>query len=148
MFDKIRKLFSPPTFENDVTQTRTARLLYTLLLLQIAVSITVGPLLFFTTSDVELVDLLTIALIIGVLGISLGLLAALHRGHVRPVGLVVLLMLFAVAFVNAVFFGGIRSSNVVGFALVIAVSGLLLGGNTALVFPGFNVTGGLVFVFF
>lgn len=146
MFDKIRQLLSPPTFENDLAQTRTARLLYTLLLLQIAVSITVGPLLFFTTSNVEPVDLLTIALIIGVLGVSLGLLAALHRGYVRSVGLVVSLMLFTVAFVNVAFFGGVRSSNAVGFALVIAVSGLLLGGNAALAFTGLSVISGLVLV--
>lgn len=144
MLDKIRQLLSPPTFENDVAQTRTARLLYTLLLLQIAVSITVGPLLFFTSSDTESADPLMIAVVIGVLGVSLGLLAALHRGYVRFVGLVVSLMLFVVVLVNVAFFGGIRSSNVVGFALVIAVSGLLLGGNAAIVFTGLSIIGGLV----
>ncbi len=143
MLDKIRQYLSPPTFENDVAQTRTARLLNILMLLQIATSITVGPLLFFTSSDTESADLLTITIIIGVLVVSLGLLVALHRGHVRPVGLVVSLMLFAVAFANVAFFGGINSSNAVGFALVIAVSGLLLGGNTALVFTGLSVIAGL-----
>lgn len=144
MFDKIRQLTSPPTFGNDVTQMRTARLLNTLLLLQIAVSITVGPFLFFTSSDTESADLLMIAVVIGVLGVSLGLLAALHRGYVRIVGLVVSLMLFIVVFVNVAFFGGIRSSNAVGFALVIAVSGLLLGGNAAIVFTGLSILGGLI----
>jgi putative methionine-R-sulfoxide reductase with GAF domain len=146
MLDKIRQLLSPPTFENDVAQTRTARLLYTLLLLQIAVSITVGPLLYFTSSDTKLADLMTTSVIIGVIGLSFGLLAALHRGHVRSVGLVVSLMLFTVAFVNVAFFGGIRSNNAVGFALVIAVSGLLLGGNAAIAFTGLSVIGGLVLV--
>ena len=148
MFDKIRKLLSPPTFENDATQTRTARLLYTLLLLQIAVSITVGPLLFFTSPDPASADLLMTSVVVGVIALSLGLLAALHRGYVRSVGLVVTLMLFAVVFVNVAYFGGIRSNNAVGFALVIAVSGLLLGGNAALAFTGLSVIAGLVLVIF
>ncbi|MEJ2746497.1 MAG: GAF domain-containing protein [Anaerolineae bacterium] len=146
MFDKIRQLLSPPTFENDVTQTRTARLLNTLLLLQIGALITVGPLLFLTSTDTNPTDLVTMAITIGMIGVSLGLLVALHRGYVRPVGLVVSLMLFVVAFVNVAFFGGIRSNNAVGFALVIAVSGLLLGGNAAMVFTGLSVIAGLALV--
>jgi putative methionine-R-sulfoxide reductase with GAF domain len=146
MFDKIRQLLSPPTFENDVTQTRTARLLNTLLLLQIGALITVGPLLFLTASDTEAADIVTLAITIGMIGVSLGLLVALRRGYIRPVGLVVSLMLFAVAFVNVAFFGGIRSNNAVGFALVIAVSGLLLGGNAAMIFTGLSVIAGLVLV--
>jgi putative methionine-R-sulfoxide reductase with GAF domain len=42
----------------------------------------------------------------------------------------------------------VRSFNTVGFALVIAVSGLLLGGNAALGFTGLTVIGALVLVIF
>lgn len=144
MFDKIQQILAPPTFGDDELKTRTARLLNTILLLMIAVSAVMVPFLYLSSSDSIYEDPFTFVVGVFAVTLSTALLVVLRRGYIQATGIVLSLMLYAIVFVNAAFFGGISSSNVVGFALVIAAAGLLLGGQAAMIFTGLSIGGSLV----
>ncbi|MCB9445254.1 MAG: hypothetical protein H6669_13585 [Ardenticatenaceae bacterium] len=131
MFKKIQKLVAPPTFADDELKTRTARLLNTTLFLMIAISLVMVPYLYLTTSGSIYTDPSTFLIGVVTVTLSIALMFALRRGHVQLTGIFLSLNLYGIAVVNAIFFGGVGSSNMVVFALTVAAAGLFLGGRGA-----------------
>lgn len=144
MFEKIQQLLAPPTFADDELRTRTAKLLNTILLLMIVVSAVMIPTLYLTTAVSIYADPVTF--VIGAVSVILSfiLLTALRRGYIQLASMGLSLLIYGIAFVNAAYFGGVNSSNMVGFTLVIGVAGLLIGGRASIIFTALSIMGGLI----
>ncbi|MDX1688454.1 MAG: ATP-binding protein [Candidatus Promineifilaceae bacterium] len=121
-------LFGPPTFE-DEDNARIASRLYTLLLafLLVATALTIFYL-------VVQVDQLVLSVAITGASALLYLIAiwVLNRGYLRVAGGILILHLFTITTWIALNFDGIYDTSLVVYFLLIAVTGLLLGGNAAL----------------
>lgn len=120
--------FGPPAFE-DEDDARIASRLYTILLafLLVATALTI----FYLVVQVD-----QLALSISITGASalLYLVAiwALNQGYLRVAGGILILHLFSITTWIALNFDGIYDTSLVVYFLLIAVTGLLLGGNAAL----------------
>ena len=122
------KLFGPPSFE-DEDDARIATRLYTILLafLLVATALTA----FYLIVQVD-----PLLLSVSITGASALLyliaIGVLKRGYLRVAGGILILHLFTITTWIALNFDGIYDTSLVVYFLLIAVTGLLLGGNAAL----------------
>jgi GAF domain-containing protein len=128
-WDKIKRLFAPPIFEGDEDKTHIAGLLNTLVmgaLVVLSASFVVA--MAMTTSLLEQVAVVTIlGLLFLMIVISKGLL---QSGRLRPASIVFIIGLW-LAFAQIYVFSAGRLDDLVFFAAVIVVAGLLLGQRAA-----------------
>ena len=137
MLIRIRQLLAAPVFDNE-DQTRTARLLNTILLALLAAAVlTVVSILIYLPygPPVEISSMFTLlAGIVLVVAIG-GLLLLTRRGYVRLTSSVLLFLLWLVMTAWICGVSGIASdSSPIQYALIIVLAGLLLGGRGAVVF--------------
>jgi len=126
----IRGLLASPVFEGDEEKTRTASVLNTLLmsgLLLLAVAVVSVP--FLIVQQVEAVMLMAIVFLLMVISKAL-----MHRGQVRPAGMLYVSGMWAL-FAGFVFIsGGVLSSFTVFYVAIAVIGGVLLGPRMALFF--------------
>jgi PAS domain S-box-containing protein len=120
-----RRFFAAPVFEDDEAKTRLAYLLNAILMVVLATSVLGSAVVII----VEPAGGLSFNLIFGLamIVVTLVLRLFLHRGHIRTLGLLLASALWAGVTVTLATSGGVRNANVVGYFLLIAVTGLLLG---------------------
>ncbi len=129
MLHLIRKIITPPVFE-DETRTRKAGLLNTMLLIILVSSLIAVPALLILNAANAMLNVLLVTPAIVAAG---ALLYLLHRGYLdfASVSLAVVLLIAATA--NTWFYDGIRGLTSTYF-MVIAVITLLSSRNTMLIF--------------
>jgi GAF domain-containing protein len=133
MLTWIKRLTAAPVFEDDEEKTRNAALLNIVLWATLAIIAAAAfPLIFFneTPADVVLsaVMVITFLLLVG------GLVLLLHRGRVRLASTLMCVLLLVTITVTIFLFGGLRTTGVAGYLLVVFIAGLLLGGRGLLTF--------------
>lgn len=131
MWDRIRRWFLPPVFEEEPDKTDSAKLLNAFLLMALAavIAYTGGTVIVGggTASGVWIV--------LGAFSIlALGALFLLRQGFVKPVGILVVLLMWALCTALVMQYGGIHDEVVPGYFVAIAAAGLILGGRGLLGF--------------
>ena len=139
----IRKLFAPPIFEDEI-KTQQANLLNVILWVLICV-----PIPFMIYSIVFAPQSLNRALIQTAFGetINIILLMMLHRGYVRAASMAQVGAFWFFFTVTALTGTGVQSeAYLLGYGLVIAIGGLLLGGTGALITTLMSLVTGAIMV--
>ncbi len=130
MFDWIRRMMTPPAFE-DENKARSARVLNDFLWALLLSSLLLVPILhLFSPRTRWVLDVIFIS----VAAVSGGMLVLLHRGGVRWVGAVISSVLWAAFTIPVYSYDGINDSGVVGYFVVIIMSSLILGSGAVFVF--------------
>ncbi len=132
---QMRRYFTPPIFEEE-SKTRTARLLYVvLLILALSAMFMIASLLVLEGFPRNIEDAFTPLAGVAMICIAGVLVFLVHRGHLAGSSIVVLLMLWGTTTVWIYVFAGgiIGDMSVLIYTVVIVLAGLLLGkyGATA-----------------
>lgn len=139
MLESIKRLLSPPVFADDEEKTQQARLLNTILLINILVWTL--ALLALPFSDYALTGL---AVIVSLLGLGFAGRALMRAGHVRLAAQAFTTLLWLATTGAVVISGGVSSPETAGYVTVIAAAGLLSGLSTLLVFSGVSLVAVIV----
>lgn len=141
--NSLKKLLTPPVFQDEV-KTQQAFMLHVILLTLMLVPIPFVMYHLFIASDH-----LERSLIQSVIGetVNIGLFILLRRGYVRAAS-ILQVSAFWLFFVIAALTGdGVQgSSYLLGFSLVIAIAGILLGGRGAAIFTVLSLAFGIALV--
>jgi PAS domain S-box-containing protein len=138
MLDRIRKGLRPPVFE-DEDKTRAARLLNTILLTTLALSMVFGVVIV-TVSSRAVVSLVVTGILVL---LQVGTLFLARRGHVQLASTWLVSVLWAIVTLGALTAGGVRSASFSTFTVIIVIAGLLSGGRAGLGFAGLSTVAGL-----
>ena len=133
MVTRIRRILAAPRFP-DEDKTRTAGLLNTLLWALLAA---VGS---FAAVGLAL-PRAALALAFAGAAVLAGLaaLVLMRRGHVRVASLLLVVFVWVLLSVAAVFYIGVYSAAVFGYVVITLISGLLLGGRAGFLVGGLSV---------
>jgi GAF domain-containing protein len=124
----LRRLLAPPVFEGDEEKTRIAGLLNTILLTQFFVTVIPAINLIFAPAEGPFFLIPIIFIVPLVL-----MIIFMHRGHIRPVSIALIVFLLVVAGLLGVFSGGQPLVAITYYPLIIVIAGLLLGGTSAVI---------------
>ena len=140
----IRRLLSPPVFE-DILKTQQAYLLNIILWVLIFVPV---PFVIYTlTITPENISRTMIQTIIGET-VNVILLFMLHRGYVKTASIVQVGAFWLFFTVTAITGAGVQAeAYLLGYGLVIAIAGVLLGGRGALVVTALSLFAGGLMVY-
>jgi len=127
--NRLKKIFAPPVFKDEV-KTQQAYLLNIILWVLICVPVPfVMYTLFFTPERMNR----TLAQTVFGETVNLTLLVMLHRGHVRAASIIQVVAFWFFFTVTAITGTGVQSeAYLLGYGLVIAIAGIVLGGRGAL----------------
>jgi PAS domain S-box-containing protein len=138
----LKRLFTPPTFEDEV-KTRQANLLNIILWGLILI-----PIPYVLFQWIVAPENVRRALIQGLVGeiINVILLYVLHRGYVRTASILQVCMFWLFFTVSALTSGGVHGeAYLLGYPLVIVIAGILLGESaTTLITLASLISGGLM----
>jgi len=135
----IRQLLAPPVFD-DEEKTRRAALLNFVLWAMVALSTA-----FLAAVLPSSREPLRVGPALAVTGLSLLGLRLMHRGHVRPVSLVLMVLMWINVAPLVFQAGGIRHFSSGTYLVVILIAGLLLGGRAAVVFAALSLLAAAAF---
>lgn len=138
--DRVRRLFSPPTF-SGIEQTQTANLLNALLLIMIGA--TFAAVLSVPASQNRAGSLAAIGALLAVEAMAYILL---HRGLLRASAILLTIGSWLILVTLSVITGGFINTPFVALVVIIAIAGLLLGGRTGFVFAVMSSLAGLGFL--
>jgi GAF domain-containing protein len=131
MLTRIRQFLAPPVFEGDEDKTRTARMLNVLLWASLAIVLT--SLLTLLVTPYILATLLSVG------SFALPILSSqvlMRRGRVQLAGGLYSFILLVLATAFPILSGGVNSSMVTEFLVVVCVAGLLLRGRVTFILVG------------
>ena len=135
----LKRILTPPVFEDEI-KTEKAYLFHVILWTLVCVPI--PYLLFIFTKGTQYQ---TRALIQAGFGeaINIFLLAMLRRGHVRLASILQISAFWLFFTLTAITGNGVQGeAYLLGYGLVIAIAGILLGGGGALIFTFLSLTSG------
>src|SRR6266498_4734311 len=139
----LKKILTPPVFEDEV-KTEQAYLLHVILWTLICVPIPYLLFIFLKGTQYELRALIQSG--VGE-GINFILLIMLHRGYVRSTSIIQVSAFWLFFTTTAVTGSGVQGeAYLLGYGLVIAVAGILLGRIGALIFTILSLTSGWLMV--
>jgi methyl-accepting chemotaxis protein len=133
MWKKIRKLTTPPFFEEDEDKTRTARLLNSVLWPMLVLVAIATPFMLAVDQDPESRRFTSITLAI-MIPTVVGSILLMRRGHVRLASAALSFSILVILTLSLYKYGGIRNTTSTGYLLVILLAGLLMGRLGALIF--------------
>ena len=142
MWTWIRKVLKPPVLEN-AEDALAASLLHTILLIFAAAGFIVPLLLNFVAlldpKDEIPFEIVTVVIGLVVPALAFGLIELLHRGNIRLSSIIMTGTLFLLTTFTIISFRGTRDTASSMYILVIAMAGLLLGGQAAIIFMALGV---------
>ncbi len=139
MFSSIRRISTPPSFE-DEEKTHSARLLHAMLLiLTLVIPISTGLLVYTYRAQGQAFDWSTAWIGALITAISIGLLILTHRGNIKSSSIVITLLLLGVVFYASFSYGGILDTSVAAYLLIIILAGILLGGRSVFIFTVLSI---------
>ncbi len=138
----IKNLFTPPVFE-DAEKTVTARLLYIILAVDVAICfVFIIPFYYFASERFgRYIVLATIVLITS--GLSF---YATRRGHIRIASIILVTSLWVSIMIAALTSGGVEASIYIGSAVLIVMAGMLLGDRAAIVTAITSIVAGAIMI--
>jgi PAS domain S-box-containing protein len=125
----LKKLLSPPIFD-DEDQTLEARLLHTILLALMGVTLFTFIMPLLVTDSVLSPPVLYLVLVAG-LGVLAGLMALMRRGYIQWASRILVGLFWCIITVLAAASGGPRAPAYFGYPVVVTLAGLLLGGRAS-----------------
>ena len=134
MWSWIRRLVAPPVFEDDAEKTNAAQILNGVVWFNIMVWVLVLGALPFTEYPY-----LGLGIVSGLMLFAIGVLLALHRGHVQAVGQGFVVFLWIATSALIALSGGINNPETSGFVIVIMAAGLLLGIRSAIFYASLTL---------
>lgn len=123
----IKQFLAPPVFPDDEEKTRIARLLHTILLTQLFV--TVVPVLSLILAPAS--RAVVVPILIAFLLLVIGMLYFMWRGFIRATSIALITFLLVTTAIFGVYSGGKPMVIIAYYPLIIVIAGLLLGGNGA-----------------
>jgi GAF domain-containing protein len=141
MLGWIRKFMGVPVFEGDEDKSRVARLLSAVLWASLIVMLVYGISTLAFPNPREALSFVSI-----VIAVNLIALLLMRRGHVQTASLVFLSTVWVFLSLVALAFGGIDGTAVFGYAVVVVMAGLLLGGFGGIIFAVLSIVAGLALV--
>lgn len=138
MFTRLKSLLAAPVFA-DEERTRTVRLLNPV----VWTALIVTGLYTIVVALGETVAGPHLAFLSLVLGLELGVLGLMRRGHVHWASILFVSIGWCLLVISAYFFGGVSDSSFDALAIIILMAGLLLGGRVGVVLAGVSVIAGL-----
>jgi GAF domain-containing protein len=145
MLTYLRKLFSPPVFENDDEKTRSAAVLFPILVGTIVLLILY--LLYRILSQPNSVLTLTTAFLVFIILLSLGLLFVVRRGNMRLASYIFVTCGWIALTVQAWTFSGLRDISIIAYVVVILASGLLIGLRSSIGYATLSLIAGWAFAY-
>jgi PAS domain S-box-containing protein len=138
----MKNLLTPPVFE-DAEKTVTARLLYVILAIDVAICfVFLIPFYYFAPERLgRYLVLATIVLITS--GLSL---YATRKGHTRIASIILVASLWASIMIAALTSGGVEASIYIGSAVLIVMAGMLLGDRAAIVTAIASIVAGAIMI--
>ncbi len=138
MWNRIRKLTTPPFFEQDAEETRKARLLNSILWPMLVLVGAATPIMLAVDQDPESrgFTLITMAVMVPAI---VGSILLMRRGRVQPAGAVLSFSILIVLTHSLYKYGGIRNTTSTGYLLIILMAGLLMGRRGALIFGSLSM---------
>lgn len=133
MWDSIKRLFSPPVFE-DEDKTRRAAFLNPMLWIFIAVCVVATPIFVFLPNPE-----ISLPIVAGFTLVNSGLMWLLRRGSVSAASSLFLSVLALLMTSVSIFLGGTQSATYWSFVVIVVAASLLLGGRWGMVFAGLSV---------
>ena len=134
MIGQIRKFLAPPVFKDDEEKTRIARLLNLILIIVTTLVMLFSvPALFITPAIGR------VLIELGLLFLSIMMIALLHRGHVYPVGYIFTFALWFMISFGTYAAGGFRGSTMSSYFGIILIAGLLLGHWGGVIFGTLSI---------
>jgi GAF domain-containing protein len=134
MFDRVRQFFAPPVFEEDADKTRIARLLNLILWANLVVWVLGLFALPLAENPLAVIPILGAMILPG-----FGALALMRSGRVQLAGSLFIFILWVAVTGLLLVSDGVRSPMILGYATVIIVAALLLGGRAAIAFAGLTI---------
>lgn len=129
----IFQILAPPVFD-DEEETRRAALLNVVLWAMVALSTTFLAVLLPSSREPLRLGPALVITVLGAVGLRF-----MHRGHVRPVSLVLMTLMWLNVAPLVYSAGGIRHFSSGTYLVVILIAGLLLGGRAAIVFSALSL---------
>ncbi|MFL5803024.1 MAG: two-component system sensor histidine kinase NtrB [Roseiflexaceae bacterium] len=143
MLHRVQRLVAPPIFEGDEEKTYAARLLNTALLTLLA-----GTLLYSVLAPLVAAFLVRRLAIDGaMIGLLIGMLLALRRGHVRFAGRATVAGIWVLLTLTALISGGVRAPAFSGYIVVVLGAGILVGRRAAISVAVLSIAAGLAMVY-
>ena len=138
MWIRIRRLFDPPVFEGDEEKTGTARLINSIIWLNLAMWVlALISVLFLPQPGLGILIILSL-MIVGIGGI-----VALRLGYVQLVARAFVSFLWISVSILVAISGGIVNPQTMGFVIIIMAAGLLSGTRSAILFTGLCILSAL-----
>ena len=133
----FKDMFSPPVFE-DEEKSRIARILGIILWAIIAV---VGALIITWLVTGQSNELGAYAFLANgvIIAVSMGLLLLIHRGHVKPAGLIFVIFLWTNISFQAFTSDGVRGSAAIIYMTIMVLAGLLVSWKSSVVFAVLSI---------
>ncbi len=142
MLARLRQFLAPPSFE-DEDRSHLARLLNTILIALLAMTLVSNTIVVILVSDRELsVIAHSIVMLFG-----LGAFWLIRQGRVRLASYFFISAIWIAITLLAVFYGGVGGHTYSADILVILIAGLLLGGRAGLTFAGLSILAGLAMLY-
>lgn len=141
MLESLRRLVRTPRFD-DREKTRVAELLNVTLLFLLVTTVLSG--IFFRTIRPQPVSPLFDGVVVGFYCV---LFILLRRGIVYPASILLVVALWFVFTASTFYYGGVDGVAYGGYVVVIVISGLLLGGWSALLTAIASIAVGILMVF-
>lgn len=141
MLNSFRVFVTPPVFD-DEERTRSARLVYTLILATLALDILSIILDYIFIPTDPNIELNLVALIVGV-----GMLALVRRGYVMQTGMAFALIAWIGITLIAYLVDGLTNPIIVLYVLPIVIAGLLINLRTGLAVAALSIISSLSFAF-
>ncbi|MBN1657765.1 MAG: GAF domain-containing protein [Anaerolineae bacterium] len=135
MFNRMRRFFAPPVFEDDEDKTRVAGLLNVILLCILAVAGMIGLAAPFALPS----PVVGVVVAGSMFLLCLGALFLMHRGYVQPASLIAVSLQWITYVVLVLLTGGMTSLLSVGLFTAVMMAGLLLSGLAALAVAGLSI---------
>ena len=143
MIARIRQLFAPPVFPGDDDKTHAADLLNTVLL-----TILFGTLLYSVSAPIVAAVFSRRLIVAGaIIGLMLGMLFLMRRGHVRLASAITIAGTWALLTYAAATSGGMRAPAIGGYLIVVLSAGLMLGRPGAILVAAASGLASLAFVY-
>ena len=132
MLSGFRKLFRPPIFD-DLEKATQALSIHTILLGTLAVTF------LFLIYAIFFQPLAQLIIAVIAIAIEFGLLALVQAGRIQLASLILCSLLWAALALETTFYGGIRAASFGGFAAIILIAGLTMGGLGGFIFTALSL---------
>ncbi|MDX1377310.1 MAG: ATP-binding protein [Anaerolineales bacterium] len=140
MWNKIVKLFKPPSFSDNQEKAMAAGLINSISLSVLAAT------LVYSIIALAGVSINFFNVVIPLIVLQIGLLIMIRRGKIQLAGAILVIGTWVILFIAAYFYGGVRSPAFSGLIIAVLVAAFLFGSRWGLITAGVSVAAGILLI--